>query len=203
MFCTVCEIVTADLSHYKTSLHTINARRKLIGHPPLTIDELDSESATDDLSLNLDFDNSSSTTQVSICPFDDDNIERCMFCGERETSTHHRHHGLSDEQAYYLRNNRCYVCYEKFCNSCMLIKHIDGGRHRTAVTNGVSLYLGNGKILNPERMLMSERVTARSGTFPRTRRKAEKIVERVGEARKHSRLMASMAKNRTWEGFLH
>lgn len=203
MFCTVCEITTTDLSHYRTQLHSLNAKRKLLGYPPLTIEELDSESVTDDLSLDLYFKSLPAAVQTSKCPLRTDNARKCMFCGEKETDTHHRDHGLSDEQAYYLKNRQCYVCYEKFCDDSLLISHIDSGNHRTAFTDGVSLYLGNGRILNPERMLIPGKLVARPKAPLKVPKKVEKVVENAKETREHGQLVVSIANNRAWGKFLH
>lgn len=203
MFCTVCEITTTDLSHYRTPLHNLNAKRKIVGYPPLTIEEFDSESVTDDLSLNLDFNSSPTAMQFPMRPSRAGCDKKCMLCGEDETATHHRSHGLSDEQAYYLKNGQCYVCYERFCDCSLLIKHIDSGNHRTAVTDGTSLYLENGKVLNPERMQIPGKLTTRSETSHKTSKKVEKVVEKAREAKEHGQLVVSIANNRVWGKFLH
>lgn len=205
MFCTVCEITTINLSHYKSELHIINLKRKLSGYSPLTIEEFDSDSKTEDLSLNLDLQNSE-TTEKFYKDVNTSNIKterKCMFCDENDFHTHYRMHGFSDEQICYLRNMQCYICYEKFFESELLMKHIDTNSHRTAVTDGTSLYLENGKVLNPNKIHLPVRIVARQVSNIKTPHYTDKMVEKIKDSKESEKLTISLTNNRTWGKFIH
>lgn len=154
MYCTICEIEIDDVSHYKTEIHGINARRKPFRYPPLVLEELDQNSTSEDLSLDINC----SANLNSLLP-ETSNIfgkktKKCLFCDKMESIKHYNEHGFSSGQSYYLSATRCHVCFEKFVDREMLLKHLNQEVHRTAFTDGVSLFLRNGKILNPTKILM-------------------------------------------------
>lgn len=203
MFCTVCEVVTTDLSHYKSQLHNLNVRRKLMGYTPLTVEEFDSDSRTDDLSVKLNSEiavEAGNFLKVKNLP---KACKKCMFCEQEDSQVHHREHGLSDEQAFYMRNLQCYICYEKFFETDLLIKHMDSNAHRTAVTDGVSLFLENGKILNPEKTQIPVKNVIAKQEFIKIPKIGDKIAEKAKESRESEKLAVSITNNRTWGKFLH
>ena len=55
MYYTSCEMLIDDLKHNKSQIHNINVKRKMIEYPPLTLEELASDSHTDDVSLDLEY----------------------------------------------------------------------------------------------------------------------------------------------------
>ncbi|ELA41458.1 uncharacterized protein VICG_01563 [Vittaforma corneae ATCC 50505] len=165
MYCTICETKIEDLHHYKSELHSLNARRKFLGYPPLSLEEFDSQSISDDLTIDLNISDSINIFKVSSSdkPKEVNSSESiasietnrlCVFCDQNHSIAHYRLHNLSDEQGFYLTNTQCYICYERFSDRNMLIKHLELELHRTAVTDGISLFLENGKILNPHKMNM-------------------------------------------------
>lgn len=63
MYCTICKLEINTLDHYKSNIHNINARRKLYGYPPVMFHELDTESLSDDLSIDLNLSREDSETE--------------------------------------------------------------------------------------------------------------------------------------------
>lgn len=154
MYCTICEVAIDDVSHYKSEIHGINARRKLLRYPPLVLEELDQYSNSEDLSLDINYSMIPGSFSVTIPPVCDKKVKKCLFCNEDESIRHYRDHGFDNSQSYYLSVTRCCVCFERFVDRDMLLKHLAQESHRTAFTDGVSLFLRNGKILNPNKVLM-------------------------------------------------
>ena len=150
MYCTSCEIITEDLSHYKSELHSINVKRKMVGLPPLSLEELYPESKSDEISLDLYQENNEENYSLNR-KIQKEQKKKCLFCEQDESINHYFEHGLSAEQITYINNIQCYVCYERFVRKEHLLAHLQGDVLRTAVTDGVSLYLMNGKVLNPDK----------------------------------------------------
>lgn len=204
MFCTACEITTTELAHYKTQFHNTNVNRKFNGYPPLTIEEFDSEAKTEDLSLSLnmkttiDEEFNKDVLEKSI------NLKSCMFCTEKDTPTHHRVHGLSDEQAYYIKNLTCYICYERFAIPDMLIKHMDSNEHRVAYTDGSSLFLENGKVLNKGvQQTPVALITRRETGIPKPPKYENEKITKIKEEKEKEKLNVSIINNRQYGKFLH
>lgn len=182
MYCTVCKTRIDGLGHYKSDLHNLNAHRKLMGYPPLAPEEFDSQSISDDLTIDLNF-------QGAVCRSErcedyakqagempEFTGETCLFCDMRHSFEHYRTHGFADEDAFHLSNMQCHICYERFAESGMLLKHLELEAHRTAVTDGVSLYLENGKVLNPQKMTVPFKVNFKQGKDPKDCKKNRRTI---------------------------
>lgn len=179
MYCTICETKIEDLHHYKSELHSLNARRKFLGYPPLSLEEFDSQSMSDDLTIDLNISDSIDSLKIgNRCKYKETSDSECIaaietggmcvFCDQNHSIAHYRLHNLSDEQGFYLTNMQCYICYERFSDRNMLIKHLELELHRTAVTDGISLFLENGKILNPHKTSMPLKTVLKQEKDPRT-----------------------------------
>lgn len=203
MFCTACESTTSDLSHYKTQFHINNVRRKFLGYPPLTIEEYDSESVTEDLSINLNLKELPIENKIMEVLKTPEKYQACMFCACENTPFHHREHGLTDEQMVYLKNLQCYVCYEKFFEIELLMKHIDNNEHKSIFTDGNSLYLENGKILNKNTTQMPVRLEIAEPAYKPVFKEENKQEIKVKEMREKEKLVVSMVNNRQFGKFLH
>lgn len=154
MYCTTCQIITNDLSHYKSEIHCVNLKRKINGLPPLTLEELYPESRSDDISLDLYHDNTEVDSFKNFPKENQIKKKKCLFCEQDESQKHYLEHGLSYEQIAYVNHLQCYICYERFVRQDHLLDHLKADIHRSAVTDGVSLYLMNGKVLNPDKKLI-------------------------------------------------
>ncbi|KAI5171272.1 hypothetical protein PAEPH01_1615 [Pancytospora epiphaga] len=155
MYCTTCEIITEGVRHYKSRLHAVNIQRRAYGYTPLSSEEVDLESKTDDLVFDINHEHETSlSSECANVPSAYTNGAQCLFCEQADTIKHYKEHGLSDEEITYIKRLQCPICYERFVTKALLLKHLDVGAHRTAVTDGQSLYLENGRILNPNRRNM-------------------------------------------------
>lgn len=157
MFCTVCEIIIDEIKHYKTTMHAINLKRKLEGYPPLSAEELDSEVMSEGFAIDLNHEHEVSEDTISCGAKHTHKVAKkvfCMFCDQPESPEHYLEHGLSVEQVTYISRRQCYVCYERFISKDLLLKHLENDVHRTAVSDGSSLYLDNGKVLHPVKRSM-------------------------------------------------
>lgn len=201
MFCTACDIEVTDSTHYKTELHSLNSKRKLLGFPPLSQEELNSKiEQAEEIKPKETIKTKNKIKQAS-------SYKKCAFCDEKESSIHYKEHGLSDEQIYCFEKKQCYVCYEKFCKISDLIKHLEADQHRRIVTDGVALYLENGKILNPSNTQMPVKVVAKNQELTKARPEAEKVVEKIAEKTQEDRrvqqLKISVEMNGRWGKWIH
>lgn len=150
MYCTVCQTIVEGLSHYKTDFHSFNVQRKMAMFPPLSIDEIDSMLSEASAELDHSVFNNPSEFQSSIS--NQRKCKKCLFCDEKEALKHYSEHGFSVEDSICLVNMQCFICYEKFFEKDMLIKHLNSETHRLILTDGISLFLENGKVLNPQKI---------------------------------------------------
>ncbi|XP_077301474.1 ras-like GTP-binding protein Rho1 [Arctopsyche grandis] len=82
---------------------------------------------------------------------------------------------------------------------CNLINHLEIDEHRKALYDGVSLYLENGKILNPSTTLMPTKVVLRKEKEEKVSPLPDKVAERVQEERRVNQLKVSMEMNGRWD----
>lgn len=156
MRCSACQVEIAEdvKGHYASEVHKINVKRQIHNAPPITIEEINGDQQSDDLSL-----------EINGLEDDEEMLQRrpkrksssrqkdhsfkaiCMFCDFPESDTHYRSHGLSDEEIAYINGRVCYVCYEGFSDREDLGRHISSGKHRNVLTDGVNLILENGKVI--------------------------------------------------------
>lgn len=161
MYCTTCEMLTEGVKHYKSQLHAINIQRRASGYTPLTTEEFESDSKTDDLIFDINHEH-------GIPPLEGHSAAlpahgrtmRCLFCEQEETTAHYREHGLSIEEITYIQRRQ-------FATKELLLKHLELGAHRTAVTDGQLLYLENGRILQPGRKHLENTITALAAPEPK------------------------------------
>lgn len=156
MRCSACQVEIGEniKAHYASEVHKINVKRQIHNAPPVTIEEINAEQPSDDVSLEingLDAEERSSkmcskkrspSRQVGAA-----SESVCLFCDFPEGTIHYKSHGLSDEEIAYISNRVCYVCYEAFSDYDGLRRHISSGNHRSAMTDGVNLILENGKVI--------------------------------------------------------
>ncbi|KAI4290897.1 hypothetical protein PAPHI01_0171 [Pancytospora philotis] len=163
MYCTTCETITEDLTHYKTQLHAINIKRKLAGYTPLTVEEFESDSRADEIVVDLHHEHAEPARSRAADAPRPRKIQRCMLCEEEESAAHYLEHGIGAEQIAYIQRRQCHVCYERFVTKELLLKHLASGSHRSSVTDGQSLYLMNGGVLHPSsRSMESTAITVES-----------------------------------------
>lgn len=168
MFCTSCEMETDDLGHYKSQLHVINLKRKLSGYTPITQREFDHSVSADEFIIDLNHNHiperseeccsqsrpigrkelkgATAHAENSAPPNDHEVMEQCLDMG------------FNREQISYILRRQCYICYERFAARELLFKHIESGMHRSAVTDGTSLYLLSGRVLLPSRRSLDNRL---------------------------------------------
>lgn len=197
MFCTACAIEVPDLSHYKSELHGLNSKRKLLGYPPLTSEEL--TSASEEIE-------NAKLPEVAKISKKQEKVKfqkKCAFCDEAESAVHYKEHGLSDEQIYCIGKKQCYVCYERFSNLSDLLQHLELDIHRNVVSDGVALYLENGKVLNPSKTLMPVKVVLRTEEKSKITPVADKVAEKVQEDRRVHNLKVSVEMNGRWGKWIH
>lgn len=159
MYCTICQIDIDSLDHYKTELHSLNAKRRSLGYPPFLQEEFDSQSISDDLSIDLNF-SEKNYSQQKTNNYNNKKIEiqeYCIFCDQLESISHYKSHGLTNEEGFYLIRLQCYICQEQFTDRSVLIKHIESEIHQTAVSDGMFLFLKNGKVLKSNKMNLSSK----------------------------------------------
>lgn len=199
MFCTACELEVDDLIHYKSELHNLNSKRKLNGFPPLTQEELNSKLD------NGDLETIENTTTIPITKsIKPKNIKKCPFCDENESSIHYKEHGLSDEQIYCFEKKQCFICYEKFSKISDLIQHLEADQHRKIATDGVALYLENGKVLNPSNtQIPLKSVVVRNQSEIKVKQPADKVAEKTQEDRRVQQLKISVEMNGRWGKWIH
>lgn len=159
MFCTDCEEDILDIEHYKTQLHAINARRKISGLFPIHTCDLEFSSDNSELSCG----------NISVDMYSEESIDlrgilrlytgpgpskpKCVYCEEDESIEHYiLDHGMSVDQVSYLYSKVCYICKEGFISKKDLIRHLEEDKHRNILTDGISIFLENGKILHPEKI---------------------------------------------------
>ncbi|WEL39601.1 hypothetical protein PFJ87_10g00480 [Encephalitozoon hellem] len=156
MKCSACQVeVDGNIrDHYASEVHKINVKRQIYNAPPITIEEINADQPSDDVSLEINGldagersskrrskKRSSSKRETSIPE------SVCLFCDFPESAVHYKSHGLSDEEIAYINSRVCYVCYEAFSDYGCLRRHISSGKHRNVVTDGVNLILENGKVI--------------------------------------------------------
>lgn len=197
MFCTACEIEASDLTHYKSTLHGLNSKRKLLGYPPLTSEEIDAETEETDLTSSI------ARPKITVKDAKVKFHKKCAFCDEIESDIHYKEHGFTDEQIYFVNKKQCYVCNERFCDVANLIQHLELDVHRTTVSDGVALYLDNGKVLNPSKNLMPVKLAIKSDESPRIAPQTDKIAQKVQEDRRVLQLKISVEMNGRWGKWLH
>lgn len=181
MYCTTCELVTDDLSHYKSQHHAINIRRLQAGYTPLTLEELESDSRTDDFAVDLHHNHGPPAAEpgaVKHAQAAPPKQALCLFCEQPEAPAHYQEHGMDREQITYIMNKQCYVCYERFVSKELLLKHLDSGSHRTSYTDGTSLFLSNGTTLHPPPRHMDIQPV---GLRPKENTAERKVVDRQYE----------------------
>jgi hypothetical protein len=197
MFCTSCDLEVADLTHYKSILHGLNTKRKLMGYPPLTEEEFELDLKSEDLdTVKTEKKDSKKAEKVKFS-------KKCAFCDEAESAVHYREHGLSDEQIYCVNKKQCYVCYERFSILNDLIQHLELDQHRKTFSDGVSLILENGKVLNPSTTLMPVKIVIREEKVDKLTPKVDKIAEKVQEDRRVHNLKVSVEMNGRWGKWIH
>ncbi|ORD93760.1 hypothetical protein ECANGB1_1576 [Enterospora canceri] len=163
LFCTSCNRTIEDTEHYKTEMHVLNSMRKCRGEEPIAYADCESCSSSDEVSLrgsdSGEFE-SLSRRGLDIHAGITVNLanERatCIFCPETGTPVHyHKMHGLDSEQISFVFSGICFICKDGFVTQGELVRHMEQNRHRNVLTDGVSLYLENGKILHQDKMKMT------------------------------------------------
>ncbi|ADM12355.1 uncharacterized protein Eint_100280 [Encephalitozoon intestinalis ATCC 50506] len=158
MKCSACQVEIEEniKAHYASEVHKINVKRQIYNAPPITIEEINGEQLSDDVSLEINgletgekcssskkYSRKRNSSKVVGCSPE----AVCLFCEFPESNTHYRDHGLSDEEVAYIDNKVCYMCYEAFSERESLRRHISSGNHRNAMTDGVNLILESGKVI--------------------------------------------------------
>lgn len=176
MKCSACQMeISEDIkAHYASNIHKINTRRQIYNAPPITIEEIDADQPSDDISIEVDGQEHECGSrgiqrQRSLSAARSCIAETCLFCESPENSNHYLEHGLSDEDVAYIQNKVCYVCYEGFSRREHLKTHIVTGRHRNVLTDGVNLILESGKVIQgrgrPKRENVVQRLEKERGTM--------------------------------------
>ncbi|KAL6122802.1 hypothetical protein NUSPORA_00060 [Nucleospora cyclopteri] len=164
MFCTICAVEVENESHYRSELHNLNAKRKLKGFPAFSEEEFETTSCSDDFSIDSILLESSSDEIEQKQPFLRSEKchkslfykSKCVFCDQVESIEHYfLCHEFSLDQISYIYSKVCFVCKEGFSTKDCLMKHMKEEMHRNVLFDGISLYLENGKILNPDRMKLA------------------------------------------------
>lgn len=193
MYCTTCEIITEELSHYKTQLHAINIKRKLVGYTPLSLEEFESDSKTDELIFDLHHNHTPEVKESK--PLRQPKTRKvplCMFCEQEESIRHYKEHGVSEEQLTYLLRSQCHICYERFISKEVLLKHLESGNHRTTVTDGQSLYLMNGVVLHPSRRQLETTCITKADPEPAKKEPANPKLEYFLDQKRRGDLKCSL-----------
>ena len=166
MYCTVCEKEVADVGHYRLKLHAINVKRKISGfRTPISESEVAIIGLSGpDFLIDLCHNHESASEPESLLE-DEDTPRRSRGQSRPLTFKECMCMGLSREQATYISNRQCYICYEGFATTQLLFKHVREGKHRSAVTDGVSLYLMNGVVLHPDKRKIASAVVAPKGAL--------------------------------------
>ena len=162
MFCTACEIQVEDISHYKTEIHEINTKRKIKGLEPYKIEDFEELKDGDSHDLSSFYADSSMEDSYSV---DTDILikevlyknyhkeSKCLFCDQIESVEHYiSDHNLDYDQVCYIYSKVCFICYEGFVNKKCLKLHLESNNHRKVYSDGLSLFLDNGKVLKPDRI---------------------------------------------------
>ncbi|KMV65184.1 hypothetical protein M970_100230 [Encephalitozoon cuniculi EcunIII-L] len=155
MKCSACQVeIDKDIkTHYASEVHKINVKRQIYSAPPITVEEINGDHLSDDVSLEINGLEVGESVfkryaKKRSLPKPENTLEvACLFCNFPESDNHYREHGLSDEEVAYISSKVCYVCYEAFSERDSLGKHISSGKHRNVVTDGVNLILENGKVI--------------------------------------------------------
>jgi len=177
MFCTICNVHVDGKEHYKSELHGLNARRKIVGYTPFTSEEL---IGSKDLAKDIkkcaigNIDPQLRQDQRSIFERLSKGNKCCIFCGADESIDHYKTHQLADDQIYYLLRNQCYVCYEQQLNRYMLSMHVYQGNHRKGFTDGTSLYFGY-MVLHPANKRKKPQI------FSSSQESSKKTIEYTGD----------------------
>lgn len=152
MFCTFCECIIDNIQHYRSELHSENVKRKIDGLPTISADDFH-----ESLQSKIPMTKEKCTREIQENTITN-NCKKCLFCEEKETNRHYLEHGLSYEQINYIKMNKCYTCYESFISKDALLSHLEQGEHRSAVTDGTSLYLSDGTVLHPQKKVFEQSV---------------------------------------------
>ena len=160
MFCVACELDTTEVAHYKTKLHAVNLKRRLAGYTPLAQAELESVARPGELVVDLhhNYDTDSEDTATARRRTEaKENHSKQQAAIDRYLQM-----GMNREQITYILKKQCYVCYERFATEAFLFEHIEAGTHRAVFTDGTSLYLENGTVLNPSRRNLETQISVRN-----------------------------------------
>lgn len=199
MFCTTCEAITENLKHYKSQLHAINIRRRAQGYTPLTVEELESDSKTDELVLDLDHKHPPTKTTASAPAQTNRSMLLCLFCEQHESVQHYQEHGLDREQITYIQKCQCYLCYERFVSRGLLYRHLESGRHRTSVTDGTSLYLNNGATLYPNRRFFEVQPAPLAHREPRKEHASDPVYEKIMDIKRLNEFKCGLHSSRAFQ----
>ncbi|OQS54522.1 hypothetical protein EHP00_29 [Ecytonucleospora hepatopenaei] len=162
MFCTFCNIEVEEESHYKCEVHNINVKRKLKGQFIIEDDNVFYDCSSENNSVNdvyleehafeSDIVFLNRTMKNAVIGIKTEFKTKCLFCDDFESPEHYiEKHLLTYEQVCYLYSKVCWICKESFGFKEGLKLHLVKENHKNVFTDGISLFLENGKVLHPKK----------------------------------------------------